>query len=139
MAESMEAVVERAAAAAGADPLAQLEGLFLRVLGNVHEHYEDTQLLMREVLDNRPRAGEAHHWYLTDFLNAIVAIARRTPGGARLTQAEALTRVYAIFGALNYFAVSKPTLEQMFGDFTYERIRKTLPAEVRRQVRAAFG
>jgi len=138
LAEGLETAVERATSAE-ADPLAQLEALFLRVLTNVHEHAEDTQLLMREVLDNRPRAGESHHWYLTDFLNGIVAIARRTPAGAHLTQAEALMRVYALFGALNYFAISKPSLEQMFGDYTYERIRQGLPAEVRRQVRAAFG
>jgi hypothetical protein len=138
LAEGLETAVERASSAE-ADPLAQLEAIFLRVLVNVHEHAEDTQLLMREVLDNRPRAGESHHWYLTDFLNRIVAIARRTPGGARLTQPEALMRVYALFGALNYFAISKPSLEQMFGDYAYERIRKNLPAEIRRQVRSAFG
>jgi AcrR family transcriptional regulator len=138
MAEGLEGAVERARSAEP-DPLRQLEALFLRVLGNVHEHLEDTQLLMREVLDNRPRAGESHHWYLTDFLNGIVAIARRTPGGSRLSQAEALARIYGLFGALNYFAISKPTLQQMFGDYTYDRLHEALPAEVRRQVRAAFG
>jgi AcrR family transcriptional regulator len=138
LAEGLETAVGRATSGE-ADPLAQLEALFLRVLANVHEHAEDTQLLMREVLDNRPRAGESHHWYLTDFLNEIVAIAKRTPGGARLSNAEALTRVYALFGALNYFAISKPSLEQMFGDYTYDRIHQTLPAEIRRQVRSAFG
>lgn len=138
LAEGLEAAVERAATAE-ADPLAQLEAIFQRVLVNVHEHAEDTQLLMREVLDNRPRAGKAHHWYLTDFLNGIVAFARRTPGGARLTEPEALMRVYALFGALNYFAISKATLEQMFGERAYERIRQGLPAEIRRQVRSAFG
>ena len=138
LAEGLETAA-RAVTSAEIDPLAQLEALFLRVLVNVHEHAEDTQLLMREVLDNRPRAGESHHWYLTDFLNGIVAIARRTPGGARLTPAEALMRVYALFGALNYFAISKPSLEQMFGDYTYDRLHEALPAEVRRQVRAAFG
>ena len=138
LAEGLEAAVERATSA-DADPLARLEAIFLRVLSNVHDHAEDTQLLMREVLDNRPRAGDSHHWYLTDFLNEIVAIARLTPGGARLTRAEALMRVYALFGALNYFAISKPSLEQMFGDYTYGRIRQSLPAEIRRQVRSAFG
>jgi AcrR family transcriptional regulator len=138
LAEGLEAAAERATTAE-TDPLAQLEAIFLRVLVNVHEYAEDTQLLMREVLDNRPRAGDSHHWYLTNFLNGIVAIARRTPGGARLSEPEALMRVYALFGALNYFAISKPTLEQMFGDDDYERIRQGLPAEIRRQVRSAFG
>ena len=136
MAEALAVVVGRARSS-DPEPLAQLEALFLRILGNVHEHFEDTQLLMREVLDNRPRAEHAHSWYLTDFLDSIVAIARRAP--AQLSQTQALARVYALFGAINYFAVSGPTLRQMYGEDGYAALRAQYPDEVRRMVRSAFG
>jgi AcrR family transcriptional regulator len=138
MAEGLASEMRRATAAAP-DPLAQLEGLFLKVLTNAHEHFEDTLLLMREVLDNRPRAGHAHRWPLTDYLGSIVAIARRAPGAAGLSDIEALTRVYALFGAINYFAVSGPTLRNMYGEAGYAAMRAGYPGEVSRMVRDAFG
>ena len=138
LAEALAVVVGRARSA-DPEPLAQLEALFLRILGNVHEHFEDTQLLMREVLDNRPRAEHARSWYLTDFLDSIVAIAGRAPGGATLSQTQSLARVYALFGAINYFAVSGPTLSQMYGEAGSAALRAQYPDEVRRMVRNAFG
>jgi AcrR family transcriptional regulator len=136
MANRLGTTVARARSA-DPDPIRQLEKLLLKLYRNLFDHPDDTQLLMREILDNRPRAERSHSWYLRDFLDSIVAMVRKAPGA--LTETEALARVYLWLGAINYFAVSEPTLRQMYGDPAFNALKDQFPQEVRRLVRTSFG
>jgi AcrR family transcriptional regulator len=127
------------AQSADPDPVRQLEELLLNLSRIVLDHPEDTQLLMRELLDNRARARYVHNWYLKDFLNAIVSMAQKATKAKRLTETEALARVYLIIGAINYFTVSEPTLRQMYSKNAFGALKEQFPLEVRRLVRTSFG
>ena len=137
MADRLSIGVDRARAT-DADPLHQLEELLVNVYRNSVEHPTDSQLLMRELLDNKTRAEHAHSWYMKDFLDMLVAVARKVPG-KKSTKNEALARVYLVLGAINYFAISQPTLTQMYGKSGYVALRDQSAKEVRRMVREAFG
>ena len=138
MADRLSNVVGMAQSA-DPDPVRQLEALLLNLSRNALEHPEDRQLLMRELLDNRARAEHAQNWYLRDFLNAIVSMARQAAKPKRLTQTEALARVYMILGAINYFTVSEPTLRQMYGKAAVNALKEQFPLEIQRLVRTSFG
>jgi hypothetical protein len=92
---------------------------------------------MRELLDNKDRAEKVHRWYMKDFLNSMVTIVREVPG-LKLTETEALARVYLIFGAFNYFLISQPTLKQMYGKRTFSALKDVMPTEIQRLVRRSF-
>jgi len=100
----------------------------------VIENKLDTQLLMRELLDNRRRADAAANWYLKPFLDDLVALARKTERWRASSSAEALAGVYQVLGAINYFAVSEPTLTRMYGQAEYARTSKAFPLEAKRLV-----
>lgn len=124
--------------AAHPDPAQRVEDLLLNLYANTLKYPEETQLLMRELLDNKSRAGEAHSWYLRDFLDAVVAMIREVPSAASLTEAEALARIYMILGAANFFAVSQPTLQNMYNQREYRALKKKFPDELRRVVRLSL-
>jgi AcrR family transcriptional regulator len=137
MADRLSVGVDRVRAV-DADPVHQLEELLVNVHRNSVEHPDDSQLLMRELLDNKARAEHAHSWYMKDFLDMLVGIARKVPG-TKLTKDEALARIYLVLGAINYFAISQPTLTQMYGKRGYTTLKAQSTKEVRRLVREAFG
>lgn len=92
--------------------------LELMIVDNFHfgvEHPKEAQLLMRELLDNEHRTKEASVWYLKPYLDMLVDVLRKTKGQESKTETEALTLVYQLLGAVNYFHVSHPTLRKMFG------------------------
>lgn len=122
-----------------AAPEAQLETLFLTFFNLAMRYPDETQLLMRELLDNKRRAGQAGTWYLKPFLEGLTALARRTRRWSGASDAEALAGIYQLLGAVNYFAISEPTLSQMFGRPAYGRVRDAYPDELGRLLRAALG
>jgi AcrR family transcriptional regulator len=138
LADGLSRAVEKARSA-HPDPARQLEELLLRLFDNASHHSDDTLLLMRELLDNRARAEQAHRWYLKDFLDSLASMVRKVPGGKGLTQSEALARVYLLLGAINYVAVSTPTLRQMYGQREFGALKDQFPLELRRLVRASLG
>ncbi len=121
-----------------ADAEAQLEQLFLRLHENRKTHPEQTQLLMRELLDNRPRADRAEAWYLKSLLKGLVALVRRVPGWESSSEAEALSAAYQILGAISYYAVSEPTLTRIFGKPTYAALEEAFPLQLRTLIRACL-
>ncbi|MDQ0464004.1 AcrR family transcriptional regulator [Caulobacter ginsengisoli] len=137
MAQNLTAMIGKAGAG-GADPEQQLEILFQRLYDNTLDHPHDTQLLMRELLDNRPRAEHAHSWHMRDFLDGLIALARKTRGGAALGDTEILARLYLLIGAMTYAAVSEPTLRQMYAE-GFDSLQRQLPLEIRRLVLTSFG
>lgn len=79
---------------------------------------EDTaraRLLMRELLDNKRRADAAGVWYLTGFLETLIKRLQSEAAWKGAPKAEALAAIYQLLGAINYYAVSGPTLTGIFG------------------------
>ena len=121
-------------AAAGADdsdPRDRLEQIFVRFYRSAIEHGDDTQLLMRELLDNKRRAGTARAWYLKPFLQTLTDLALSVPNTSLRSRDAALSFVYQILGAVTYFAVSEPTLTRMLGKLEFARLRSRYESELR--------
>ena len=121
-----------------ADATIQLEKLLERMHQQRKTRPEQSQLLMRELLDNQPRAARAEAWYLKSFLRGLVALIRRVPGWARASEAEALAAAYQLIGAINYYAISEPTLTRIFGKPTYAALDEVFPVQLRAMVRACL-
>lgn len=115
----------------------QLESVLARLVENTIAYPEDTQLMMRELLDNKARAKHAHAWHMKPFLDTLTSMLRQA-SIKRMSEADALARVYALLGAANFYAVSQPTLRHMYGKQGYDALREAFPREVRRMVRSAL-
>ncbi|MEM8795586.1 MAG: TetR/AcrR family transcriptional regulator [Pseudomonadota bacterium] len=96
---------------------------FLAILGDLYRHMNaekhDARLIVRELLDNQPRIAEKQRWYLRPFLETLSDLMRQIPEGDGLSKTEAFARTFQIVGAVNYFAISDPTLKKMLGDEAY--------------------
>lgn len=121
------------------DPRRQLESLLLKLYKNSVDRPDDTQILMRELLDNKGRAEQASNWYLKSFLDSLTSMVRDVPNREALTEPQVLARVYQVLGAINYFAISEPTLRRMYGKEAYVRLRNQFPQELKRLVATHFG
>jgi AcrR family transcriptional regulator len=117
------------------DPARRLETIFLNIYRAAIENPEDTRLLVRELLDNQARAGQAKTWYLVPFLDAIASVARSVPGMSGVSDARVFSFVYQVLGSIEYFVISTATLRRMYGDPTYERVRDQFPLELQDHVR----
>lgn len=93
---------------------------------------------MRELLDNKRRAEAASTWYLKTYLETLIEMVRAVPGWQGATDAEAFALVYQLLGAINYFAVSQPTLEGIFGAAKLAEIDAAFPARLAALMDAAF-
>ncbi|MDJ0793830.1 MAG: TetR/AcrR family transcriptional regulator [Woeseiaceae bacterium] len=116
-------------------PERQFEDILLGLYALSREYPLDTQILVREVLDNRSRAETARDWYLLPFLAEIVGVVRRISGFKDLHDAAAFCIVYQLIGSIEYFAISTPTLRRMYGAEIYESYRDNFPIELRNQIR----
>ena len=124
------------------DPGDSLEETFIAFYKSSVERRDDSQLLMRELLDNKRRAETSRTWYLKPFLETLVDMVVSDPSTGIRSRHTALAVVYQLLGAINYFAVSEPTLARMFGqkDFSAllaryeEELRKLISARLNRQL-----
>lgn len=120
------------------DPKRQLDRL-LGVLFDARTTLpEHTRLITRELLDNRPRAERAGTWYLRSFLSALVALIRHVPAWNAASDAEALAAAYQLLGAVNYYAISEPTLTRMFGKQAFAALEDAFPAQLRALIDACL-
>ena len=120
------------------DPRGHLEAVVVSFLTEAEQHTEDLALLMRELLDNKRRAERAGNWYLKPYLLALIAMVRRVEGWEGASDSQALALVYQCLGAINYFAVSTPTLTQMFGKQKMKELRDEYPVRLRKLIRASL-
>ena len=119
---------------ASLNPRDRFEQLSLHLYRSALEHSDDTQLLMRELLDNRRRAGAARTWYLKPFLQQLTDLVLEIPGADFKTRDSALAFVYQLLGAINYFAVSESTLTRMLGKRAYWNLQSGYEVELRRLI-----
>ena len=113
---------------------------FARAISQLHTHTlahsDATQLLMRELLDNRRRAAQAGTWYLRPFLDHLNALLRQHPAWAATPQAQSAAYVYQLLGAIKYFAVSQTTLAHMFPSDEVHTTRAAFTAQLMRLANA---
>ncbi|MEM9300528.1 MAG: TetR/AcrR family transcriptional regulator [Pseudomonadota bacterium] len=125
----------RAAVSRADVPERQLEDILLGLYVSSRENPLDTQILVRELLDNQSRAETAKDWYLRPFLEELVAVARGIPGLEDRAFSAVFCIVYQVIGCIQYFAISSPTLTRMYDEQAFERIRDDFPVELRNQIR----
>ncbi len=97
------------------------------------------RVVVRELLDNVSRAEQARSWYLKPFLKKLIDMARQVPGHGTRTDGELLAVVYQLLGAINYFSLSQPTLQQIFGKKTLTETKAAFPNELRKLIRGALA
>ncbi|MEM9107068.1 MAG: TetR/AcrR family transcriptional regulator [Pseudomonadota bacterium] len=105
-----------------ASPSEQYRSILRDLYRHMNRDKHDAQLIMRELLDNRPRAKGKRKWYLRGFLETLSELTQTLSGQGGLSKAEAFARTFQMMGAVNYFAISDPTLKTMFGEATYNDI-----------------
>lgn len=94
----------------------QLLSFFQKLsLGN-EEVLRIVSLLLRELLDNRERADNAHKWFLRPFLDSLVAIVEQGQEQGLFSNQPPLPFVYQLLGATQYYLISKPTLSRLYSD-----------------------
>ena len=121
------------------DPTTRLKAFLLHINRDALAANARTRLLMRELLDNNARAKAAGSWYLTDFLTTLTQMVQAIPAKAHLSDAEALALAYQFLGAINYFAISRPTLTGIFGAAAYDDMCAAFPAQLDALLDAGLG
>lgn len=110
-----------------AEPIAALKTYLLQILASAVKHPYQTRLLMRELLDNNQRAETAGKWFLKPFLEHLISLLQAIPKWQRASEMQALALIYQLLGAINYYAISKPTLTGIFGHASYTTFDAAFP------------
>ncbi len=112
--------------------------LLLDFARDSRSHRTQTTLLMRELLDNGPRAQHAGRWYLTDFLNTLMDRVHALPAWQEEPRPRVAAAVYQLLGAINYFAISADTLKAMLGNDSYRAMEASFDEQLRELIDAAL-
>ncbi|WP_182481928.1 TetR/AcrR family transcriptional regulator [Henriciella algicola] len=119
------------------------EEVFAAYLRNLntwsHAQPQQTALLMRELLDNRQRAGSAGTWYLKPFLDRLADKVLALEKWQDATRPQGLAMAYQLLGAINYFSVSGPTLTGIFGSSFYGDLESAHENQLALLIEAAIG
>jgi len=113
-----------------------LESLFLNFLQHCVSHRNETQILIRELMDNTQRAEGAQNWYLKPFLEQLTSLVMNCAPDQFTSREKAFAFVYQLLGSISYFAISETTLTQMYDEEMYERFAQDYPAEIKKMIRA---
>lgn len=116
-------------------PAEQLEAIFLACYENALSNSQESQLLIRELLDNAARAEQAETWYLKPMLERLTALLQQTHAWEGKNRAEAFAGIYQILGAINYFAISQPTLAKMLGPTQMKAVSERFPSTLKALIR----
>ncbi|MEM7281636.1 MAG: TetR/AcrR family transcriptional regulator, partial [Pseudomonadota bacterium] len=118
------------------EPRKRLEETFVHFYNVSLNRSSETQLLMRELLDNKRRAETARTWYLKPFLEALTQMVLDDTKNSVKSKQEAFSVVYQLLGSINYFLVSKPTLTRILGAKEYSKIHRDYEKELRKLIAA---
>lgn len=121
------------------DPRHRLEAAVLALAQGAPEDMQNARIVMRELLDNQHRVDRVKNWYLRPWLDALTDTVLEIPSEHAATREEALATVYLILGAANFFAMSAPTLQGMFGKRDFARLESAYPEQLTAFLRARFG
>ena len=119
-------------------PSAQLKELFQRMVSKTQDNVIRTRLLMREILDNKHRAETAGAWYLKPFLVRLVDIVKAIEGWSQATDAQARALIFQLLGAVNYYGVSGPTQQGIYGKAGAKALQREFPSQLEAMIEAAL-
>lgn len=122
-----------------ADPAQRLENFVLDLSGDGALSGPAQRLIIRELMDNRARLGDAGTWYLKPFLDRLIALYISIPGREDTDEMVALARIYQLIGAVSYFEISEGTLTHMYGADAYNSLRNAHPAALKAMIAAMLG
>ena len=117
----------------------RVEQTFSAIFRAALQNREATQVLVRELLDNKKRAETAKAWYLSPFLELLLDLIQSDQRASHLSRTAALVIVYQMLGAIHYFLISGPTLTQMFGEKTYASLEQNYEAEIKTLITARLA
>ena len=120
------------------DPRTKLETVLCASFENAMQEPLESQLLMRELLENTSRAEAADTWYLKSSIEMLANIVLELPAWKNASRTDALTYVYQLLGAINYFAIFQPTLKQMFGARQSKAMEEAFRAQLYRWIQAGI-
>ena len=120
-------------------PGERVEQTFCAIFRAALNNRETTQLLVRELLDNKKCAETAQTWYLAPFLELLLDLVQNDPRANNISRTRALIIVYQMLGAIHYFLISEPTLAQMFGEKTYASLERGYEAEIKALISARLA
>ena len=109
----------------------QLTEYLVQLAEDACRHSARTQLLMRELLDNKRRAETASTWYLQSYLETLTNRMGSLPGWSKVSSARVFARLYQMLGAINYYAISQPTLRAILGAEEADAVRSVFSSELR--------
>lgn len=112
---------------------------FLSLYAEHRRNETRVTLLMRELLDNKQRAETASAWYLRDYLKKLTDLVRAVPGWEEQPNARAFALVYQLLGALNYFAISRPTLARILEADEFDRVQNAFAGQFEALLNAALS
>ena len=112
-------------------PRDAIEAALLALYRASDQNRDDTQILMRELLDNKRRADVSRTWYLKPFLDRLAELAMHASSRGIMSTSEALIVVYQFLGSINYFLVSEPTLARMYGKNEFEKLKRNYERELK--------
>ena len=114
----------------GTSGISQVQAVFISIYRNAKNNLDATQLLVRELLDNKQRAKAAHHWYLVPFLETLTNIVSNSAKNTPLSKTQALAVVYQFIASIHYFLISGTTLQSMFGNEQYQALDNAYEQEL---------
>lgn len=133
LAERLCAAVE---AARCVDPAAHLLRYFRDMRSAALRDSEDVRLVIRALLDSNPRARV---WPLRPYLDKLTELAGRSRGGQAMSEDEIRARIFQVFGAIQYVAISTPTISGMYGPGTVEAMADLFDGILAEALRAFVG
>lgn len=89
---------------------------------------EDARLVVRALLDSD---AQARSWPLKPYLDQLTDLALQTPRWQGASREEALAGLYQVIGAIQYFAISAPTLSGMYGAQSFDRMHNALSGDLK--------
>ncbi len=99
-------------AASQPDPSDHLRIYFLDFRAAALASPDDVRLVVRALLDSDDRS---RHWPMKPYLDRLISLARRTPGGQGRSDTEILAWLSQMIGAIQYMAISSPAISGMYG------------------------
>jgi len=111
-------------------PAAQFKSYLMSIYKATVQDETRSRILMRELLDNKRRIETAGTWYLKPFLENLVNMMKQIPSSSDLTDTEALASIYQILGAINYYGISEPTLQGVFGAKVVRKLDSKFPVQL---------
>ena len=115
-----------------------LTNYLLRIAKNAREEPHQMSLLIRELLDNQERADTVQNWYLGSFLKELVQMLKAVDHWSDASDSTALATIMQFLGAINYYAVSGPTLRGMFGNDVYSALDGEFDDQLERLILATI-